>query len=82
MRGNTAAVIEDNARLAASKTAMGLSQFTGGLADLLAKIRGPQAEETKMADWAIPTAIAVIIPIIVHCSLNTVGTLLTLVAIL
>lgn len=56
-----------DSRRAASKTVMGLSVFTGWLADLLAGVRPPSDGEGDgtVTDWAVPAAIAVIIPIII-----------------
>jgi len=58
--------LANDSRRAASKTAMGLSVFTGWLADFLASVRPPNdGEDAPVTDWAVPAAIAVIIPIII-----------------
>ena len=63
----TSEKLATDSRRAASKTVMGLSVFTGWLADFLASVRPPNGDDDDVAvtDWAIPAAIAVIIPIII-----------------
>ena len=62
----TSEKLANDSRRAASKTAMGLSVFTGWLADFLASVRPPNdGEDAPVTDWAVPAAIAVIIPIII-----------------
>jgi len=63
----TSEKLATDSRRAASKTVMGLSVFTGWLADFLTSVRPPNEGEDDGAvtDWAVPAAIAVIIPIII-----------------
>lgn len=64
--------LETSARKATSEAAMGLSRFTGWLADLLAQLRPARAEGEKSEDWAIPAAVAIIIPLIVALVVGSV----------
>lgn len=57
--------VETTARKATSKAALGLSRFTGWLADLLGKVYPSDRQEESSTNWAIPTFIAIGIPIIV-----------------
>ena len=68
-----AADVENTARLATSKTAMGFSRFTGWLADVLAKIRPPHRKDDEPAtNWIIPTLLAIIIPLLIAVIVTSV----------
>ncbi len=60
------------ARKATSEAAMGLSRFTGWLADLLARLRPPRPTDEPLSNWTIPAIIAVIIPLLVALAVGTV----------
>lgn len=64
--------LETPARKATSEAAMGLSRFTGWLADVLARLRPPRAESEEPQNWAIPAAVAIIIPLIVALVVGSV----------
>lgn len=64
--------LETSARKATSEAAMGLSRFTGWLADLLAHLRPPRTEEEETGNWAIPAAAAIVIPLIVALVVGSV----------
>jgi hypothetical protein len=61
---NTAAV-ETGARKATAGAAMGLSRFTGWLADLLERLRPISDPDEAAIKWPVPTALALLIPLIV-----------------
>ncbi len=58
-------VVENSARQAASRSALGLSFLTGWSADLMLRLRPPVDEGEEGAHWALPAAIAIIVPLIV-----------------
>lgn len=64
--------LETSARKATSEAAMGLSRFTGWLADVLARLRPPRAAGEEPGNWAVPAAAAVIIPLIVALVVGSV----------
>lgn len=66
--------VETNARRVASTSARGLSRFTAWLADVLGLLRGRAATEpTEPAvHWAIPAAIALIVPLLVGAVVTSV----------
>lgn len=64
--------LETSARKATSEAAMGLSRFTGWLADVLARLRPPRAAEEEKEPWAIPAVIAIIIPLVVALIVGSV----------
>ena len=57
--------IETTARRAGAGAALGLAGFTAWLAELLARLRpsGGDEDEDEKINWAIPTLIAIIIPL-------------------
>ncbi|MCB9443263.1 MAG: hypothetical protein H6669_03420, partial [Ardenticatenaceae bacterium] len=57
--------LETSARKATSGAALGLSRFTGWLADMLARLRPPRPAEEDQESWAIPAIVAIVIPLIV-----------------
>ncbi len=57
--------VENSARQAASRSALGLSALTGWSADLMLRLRPPVDEGEEGAHWALPAALAIIIPLIV-----------------
>ncbi len=58
--------VEYTARQAVSNSARGLSFLTGWLADLMFRLNPPAGEgEESRASWAIPAAIAILIPLVV-----------------
>lgn len=57
--------VETSARKATSKAALGLSSLTGWLADLLGKVHSPDESDEAPTNWAIPTIIAIAIPILI-----------------
>lgn len=64
--------LETSARIATSEAAMGLSRFTGWLADLLAQLRPPRSEAEESENWVIPAAAAIIIPLIIALVVGSV----------
>ncbi len=64
--------LETSARKATSEAAMGLSRFTGWLADLLAHLRPPRTEGEEPENWAIPAAVAIVIPLLVALIVGSV----------
>jgi hypothetical protein len=64
--------LETSARQATSSAAMGLSRFTGWLADVLTRLRPPRSEEEPPQNWTIPAAIAIVIPLIVALAVGSV----------
>jgi hypothetical protein len=64
--------LETSARKATSEAAMGLSRFTGWLADVMAQLRPPRTEGEAQDHWAIPTAVAIIIPLMVALVVGSV----------
>ncbi|MEJ2746897.1 MAG: hypothetical protein P8183_03110, partial [Anaerolineae bacterium] len=64
--------LETGARKATSGAAMGLSRFTGWLADVLARLRPPRAAGEEPENWAIPAAVAIVIPLIVALVVGSV----------
>ncbi len=64
--------LETSARKATSEAAMGLSRFTGWLADMLARLRPPRAQDEQAANWALPAIVAIIIPLVVALVVGTV----------
>ena len=57
--------VERTARKATAGAALGLSRFTGWLADLLERLRPMPDPEEEAVKWPIPTALAILIPLIV-----------------
>ncbi|MCB0035865.1 MAG: hypothetical protein KDE51_17660, partial [Anaerolineales bacterium] len=57
--------VETTARHAAAQGAMGLSKVTGGMADMLRQLQPETPPEQPQEGWAIPAAIAIIIPLII-----------------
>lgn len=70
--GSPALSLETSTRKATSGAAMGLSRFTGWLADMLARLRPPRRPDEEAANWALPAIIAVIIPLVVALAVGTV----------
>jgi len=58
-------LFETSARKATARAAQGMSRGTGWFADLLSKVRSPDRPEPAEGSLAIPTIIALVIPIIV-----------------
>ncbi len=58
--------LETTARRAGAGAALGLAGFTGWLAELLTRLRpsGGDEDEEEKINWAIPTLIAIIIPLL------------------
>ncbi|MCP4425927.1 MAG: hypothetical protein GY803_15650 [Chloroflexi bacterium] len=56
--------LETGARKAASGTAMGLSRFTGWLADLLTRLRPPRSSDGEPTNWTVPASVAILIPLV------------------
>lgn len=57
--------VETTARRAAAGSAMGLSRFTGWLADMLARLRGPETTRSEPRSLIVPAIMAIVIPIVV-----------------
>lgn len=57
--------LETSARRGASQAAMGLSRFTGWLAALIDRLRAPGDEGETAVNWLVPTAISIVIPLLV-----------------
>jgi sugar lactone lactonase YvrE len=57
-------VVETTARQATSKAVRGLSLTTGWLADILTRLRPPRQKEGQSMGWALPTLLAIVIPLI------------------
>ncbi len=57
--------LTDDSRRAAAKTAMGVAVFTGWLADFLNKLYSSDENDEGTSHWAVPAAIAVIVPILI-----------------
>lgn len=68
---NAAASVELGARRVASTSARGLSRFTAWLADVLAQLRRENTDEPAV-HWAIPTTVALLVPIIMASVLTSV----------
>jgi hypothetical protein len=64
--------VEVTARQAASSSAAGLSRATGWTADAMRRIRPPAEDEPGGPHWAIPTLLAIIIPILVALVVSSV----------
>ncbi|HEX6386611.1 MAG TPA: hypothetical protein VF177_18230 [Anaerolineae bacterium] len=65
--------VETTARRATSQAAMGLSRFTGWLAELLARLRPPQAtSDEPITGWTVPLVLAIVIPILVAAIVTSV----------
>ncbi|RMG99939.1 MAG: hypothetical protein D6706_04605, partial [Chloroflexi bacterium] len=67
--------LETTARKATSRAAIGLASFTDWVAAILTRLRPPrQAEETESSptNWAVPTLLAIIIPLIVAIIVTSV----------
>ncbi|MFQ5399592.1 MAG: hypothetical protein ACE5E7_08350 [Anaerolineae bacterium] len=64
--------MEATARRATSHAAMGLSRFTGWLADLLVRLRPPRRDVEESSGWALPAILAIVIPIIIAVIVSTV----------
>lgn len=64
-------VVETSARRVASSSARGLSRFTAWLADVLGRLLSKEAD-TPSVHWAIPAAIALIIPLVVGAVVTSV----------
>ncbi len=58
-------VVETTARRATAKAALGLSQITAWMADLLEKVRPASENSDESRNWALPAFLAIAIPIIV-----------------
>lgn len=56
--------VETSAREATSKAAKGLSLLTGWLADVLSKLRPPRKKQDQGIGWALPTLLAIVIPLV------------------
>ena len=56
---------EYGVRQATANTAVGAARLADGVADVMGKLRPASAPEEDPTHWAIPTAVAIIIPIIV-----------------
>lgn len=63
--------IETSARRVASSSARGLSRFTGWLAEVLTRLTR-KSEDEPVIHWAIPTTMALIIPLIVGAVVTSV----------
>jgi hypothetical protein len=61
--GSTA--VEKSARKATAEAAMGLSRFSGWLAELLETLRPLPDPDEKAIKWPVPTALAILIPLMV-----------------
>lgn len=59
--------VEDTARRATARTALGLSRAAAWLADVLRELRPPRPAEAEPdpIDWALPAFLAILIPIII-----------------
>lgn len=60
--------VEHTARRAGSQAALGLSAFTAWLVDLLSRLRPPRTAvtpEEEPVNWAWPTLIAILIPVLI-----------------
>ena len=68
---NPGASVELGARRVASSSARGLSRFTGWLADVLGRLRRERTDEPAV-HWAIPTTVALLVPIIMASVLTSV----------
>jgi len=66
--------VSDSARRASSRAVLGLSLFTGWLADLMRRLRPPRdrAPGPQQEGWLLPALIAVIIPIFVAVIVSSV----------
>lgn len=64
--------VEVTARQAASSSAAGLSRATGWTADAMRRIRPPAEDKPGGPHWAIPTLLAIIIPIMVALVVSSV----------
>lgn len=64
--------VEIGLRRAASTSARGLSRATGWLAAMLGQLRRSPAPEAPSISWALPTMIAVIVPIFVAAVVSSV----------
>ncbi len=58
-------MVETTARLAAARSALGLSRSTGWFADLMLRLRPPLAGSETGTHWALPAVLAIVIPLIV-----------------
>jgi len=67
----TAASVEVGARRVASTSARGLSRFTGWLAAVLGRLQREETDEPAV-HWAIPTTVALLVPIIMASVLTSV----------
>lgn len=60
-----AQAVEVTARRATSKTALGLSRLTGGLADVMEQLQPADPPEEEEIGWALPALLAIVIPILI-----------------
>jgi hypothetical protein len=67
-----AADVEHGARRATASAAFGLANFTDWLTDMLSRLRPPREENEEPTNWAVPTLIAIVIPIIVAIIVTSV----------
>lgn len=58
-------MVETTARLAAARSALGLSRSTGWFADLMLRLRPPRDDSETGTHWALPAILAILIPLIV-----------------
>lgn len=64
--------VETTARKATSEAALGLSRFTGWLADVIGRLRSPAPDEPEPVRWTWPALVAVIIPVIMALVVSSV----------
>lgn len=57
--------VEHGARQATASAAFGLANFTDWFTDMLSRLRPPREEGEETTHWAIPTLIAIVIPVLV-----------------
>jgi hypothetical protein len=70
--GDLSDSVEITARQAASSSAAGLSRATGWTADAMSRIRPTPEEGRDGPHWAIPTLLAIIIPVLVALVVSSV----------
>lgn len=70
--GKIVAEVEHGARQATASAAFGLANFTDWLTDMLARLRPPREEGEETTHWAIPTLIAILIPILIAVIVTSV----------
>lgn len=64
--------VEQTARKATAEAAMGLSRFTGWLADVIGRLRSPSPAAGEPVNWTWPALMAVVIPLIVALIVSSV----------